>query len=295
MKMKTLTTLLAVILISTSCHGKKEKYIYTDTTFNHIDFTEITFTVDKKTKDTLRIEGLLKQTAIIDGITCYDNVSLAKGWKPEKFTLASKHTFGGYTFPRDAYIEINVKRIRLEDHFFEIAGAAKVNRCKFSSDPFIDSLSCEITERVVFTTDWKLRACILGEDDTIAGNVFKKGSLVMFGKHGSINIYCLYNPIIQGYSCSRTDYTHYFWFGHGEIRLYSSGQLEYFKPIEDIEIQGVFCKCSSRGRIHLYESGKLWKCISAKDQTIDGVFYKKKLKLEFDEEGNVTKSYKDKL
>ena len=72
--------------MSSSSYGKGKKYIYTDTTFNFIEFLEITFTLDEKTLDTFQIEGLLKQTTIIDGIPCYGNVSLAKGWKPEKFT-----------------------------------------------------------------------------------------------------------------------------------------------------------------------------------------------------------------
>ena len=59
--MKNLAILLTVILISASSYGKKKKYTYTDTTFNNIEFTEITFTLEKKTKDTLQIEGLLPE------------------------------------------------------------------------------------------------------------------------------------------------------------------------------------------------------------------------------------------
>ncbi|MCD4734973.1 MAG: hypothetical protein K8R53_02925 [Bacteroidales bacterium] len=79
--MKNLTILLAVILISFSSYGKGKKYIFTDTTFNHIEFTEITFTLDKKTLDTLQIEGLLKQKTIIGGIFCYGSVSFHRDWE----------------------------------------------------------------------------------------------------------------------------------------------------------------------------------------------------------------------
>lgn len=323
--MKNITILLAIVLISTFCHGKKVKYTYTDTTFNHISFKEVTFTLDKKTKDTLKIEGLLKQKTIINGIPCFGNIGFVKNWELEKFTLADEHTFGGYTFPKDTYIGLNVDRFNLKTHYLVMAGADSVNTCKFPSNHLINGLLCDSIEGAIFTTDWDLRACILGDDDTIAGNVFRKGSLAVFGKSGRIYIYCLYDPIIQGYLCSGTNYKGLLWEGGGGIHLYPSGKLRRFHPPDDIEIQGVLCKSSSihlyeseklqsfkppddieiqgvfcksschRCKIHFYESGKLKQCVIGKDQTIDGELYKKKITLEFDEEGNVTKSYKAKF
>ncbi len=287
--MKNLAILLAVILISTSCHAGKKKYIYSDTTFNHIEFAEVTVTLDKKTKDTLQIEGLLKQKTIINGIPCYGNISFVKNWELKSFTLADAYTFGEYPFPKDTYIGLNVDRFDLKTHYLVVAGADSVNTCKFTSNQLINGLSCDSIEGAVFTTDWNLRACILGDDDTIAGNVLKKGTLAVFGKSGSIYIYCLYDPIIQGYQCSGTDYTGWMWMGGGGIRLYPNGHLALFKPVDDIEVQGVFCK---RECIWFYESGKLKRCTSAKDQTIDGVLHKKKFTLKFDEKGNITESYK---
>ena len=296
--MKNLTILLAVILISTSSYGKGKKHIYTDTTFNHIEFSEITFTVVKKTNDTLEIEGILKQKTIIDGIPCYGNISFTKDWKPKYFTLADAHTFGENTFPKDTYIGIKIDRSSLKaKSYFVVSNAGEtVNTCRFTSNQLINGLSCD-GEGVIFTTDWNLRICILGEDDTIAGNLLKKGTLTVFGKSGSFSIYCLYDPIIQGYHCSGTGYASGIWMGGGGIRFYPSGQLKYCQPVDDIvEVQGVYCKPSStRGGIWFYESGKLKRCTSAKDQTIDGVLHKKKYTLKFDEEGNITESYKDKF
>lgn len=111
----------------------------------------------------------------------------------------------------------------------------------------------------------------------------------MFGKKGNFSVYCLYDPIIQGYQCSGTNYK--FWMGGGGIHFYPSGQLKYFIPLDETEVQGVWCRSSSMTwGISLYESGKLKKCSSAKDQTIGGIFYKKKSTLEFDEDGNVISS-----
>ena len=84
------------------------------------------------------------------------------------------------------------------------------------------------------------------------------------------------------------------WQGGGGIRFYPSGRLEYFQPVEDVEIQGVFCKSTSLNwGVSLYESGMLKKCTSAIDQIIAGAIYEKKFILILDEEGNVIASYKD--
>ncbi len=283
--MKNLAILLAVILISTSSYGKNKIYTYTDTTFNQIEFTEITFNLDKKTKDTLQIEGRLKQKTFIDGIPCYGSISFHMDWKLKNFTLASDHTFGNHLFPKDTYVGICIDRFSLEAGYFKTIGGDVVNICRFKSNQIINGLTCD-GEEVIFTTEWKLRACILSDDDTIAGNLLKKGTLVKFNQNGEFWIYFLYDPIIQGHSCSGTNYK--FWMGGGGICFYPNGQLKSFKPTEDVEIQGVWCRSSSMTwGIYLYESGKLKKCSSAKDQTIGGIFYKKKSTLEFDEDGNV--------
>jgi len=287
--MKNLTIFLTLVLISTSSYGKGKKYTYTDTTFKQIEFTEITFTLDKKNNDTLQIEGLLKQKTIIDGIPCYGNISFAEGWKLKTFTLAEEHVFAEHTFPKDTYIGLHVDRFSLKAGYFKTIGGDTVNTCQFTSNQLINDLSCDGAE-VTFTPEWKLRACILCDDDTIAGNVVKKGTLVSFKENGSFSVFCLYDPIIQGYHCSGTNYK--FWMGGGGIYFYPNGNLYLFKPVDDIEIQGVFCK---RACIWFYKNGKLQRCTSAQDQTIDGVVHKKNYTLKFDEDGIITESYKDKF
>jgi len=291
--MKNLTILLAAILTSTTSYGKGKKYFYTDTTFNHIEFAEVTFTIDKKTQDTLQIEGLLKQKAIIDGIPCYGTISFHPDWGLRTFTLADEHAFGENTFPKDTYIGIKIDRYSLKaKSYFVVSNAGKtVNTCRFTSDQLINGLSCD-GEKVIFTLDWNIRLCILSNDDTIAGNVLKKGTLVRFSKNSSFSIFCLYDPIIQGYQCSGTEYTGGLWGGGGGIYFYPNGNIRLFTPVDDIEIQGVFCKSKC---IWFYESGNLQRCTSAIDQTINGKLYEKKLTLKFDEEGTITESYKDKF
>ncbi len=287
--MKNLTILLAAILISTSSYGKGKKFTYSDTTFNYIEFTEITFSLDKKTKDTLQIEGVLKQQTIIDGIPCYGNISFHPDWGLRTFTLAGEFTFGEHLFPKDTYVGISIDWLSLDAGYFKTIGGDTVNTCKFPSTQLISGLSCDGKE-VTFTTEWNLRACILGDDDTIAGHVLKKGTLVRFSENGGFSVFCLYDPIIQGYHSSGTNYK--FWMGGGGIHFYPNGNIRLFTPVEDIEVQGVYCRSSC---IWFYESGNIKRCTSAKEQMINGKLYDKKLTLKFDEEGNITESYKAKF
>ncbi|PLW94925.1 MAG: hypothetical protein C0591_11815 [Marinilabiliales bacterium] len=286
--MKNLVIILVVVLISASSYGIGKKHSYSDTTFNNIEFEEITFILDKRTQDTLQIEGLLKQKTFIDGIPCYGSISFHMDWRLKNFTLAGDHIFGNHLFPKDTYVGICIDRFSLEAGHFKTIGGDTVNTCRFKSNQIINGLTCD-GEEVIFTTEWNLRACILSDDDTIAGNLIEKGTLAKFDENGSIWIYCLYDPIIQGHHCLGTNYK--FWMGGGGICFYPNGQLKYFRPVDDVEVQGVWCRSSSMTwGISLYESGKLMKCSSAKDQTIGGVFYTKKTTLEFDEDGNVINS-----
>ncbi len=200
------------------------------------------------------------------------------------FYTCAEYTFGEHTFPKDTYVGLNIDRFSLDAGYFKTIGGDTINTCRFPSNQKINDISCDGAE-VIFTTKWNLRACILSDDDTISGHVLKKGTLAVFGKNGSFSVYCLYDPIIQGYQCSGTNYK--FWMGGDGIHFYPNGNLRLFTPVDDIEVQGVFCKSKC---IWFYENGKLQKCTSAKDQTIEGVFCKKKSTLEFDENGNITKS-----
>ncbi len=294
--MKNLTILLAFLLIITTCYGKNKKYTYADTTINQIEFAEITFTLDKNTLDTLQIEGELKQKTTIVGIPCYGNISFTEDWELKNVTLAEAHTFGEYNFPKETYIGLNIN-INSVKYFWVIRWSKDpiVNACKFTSNQIINGIICDGNEEVIFNTDWSLCACILGGDDTVAGNVLKKSTFAWFKYDKSIHCFCLYDPIIQCYQLKGKDYTR----SHGGdgISFYPNGKLKYCRPLDDIiEVQGVFCKSSStRGGLWFYENGQLKRCTSAKDQTIDGVVHEKNFTLKFDEDGNITESYKDKF
>ncbi len=298
--MKNLSFLCVLIIISTSCLGQKKNHTYYDIAFHHIEFTEITLIIDKKQKDTLKMEGVLKGKTIIDDIPCHGKITFTKGWKLRKFTLAGDHVFGKNTFPKGTFISLNIdvqKDIKSMSDYHAVRNARNrtVNSCKFTSNQLINGLSCNGSEGVYFRTDWNLLVCILAEDDTVAGNVLPKNTLVRFNNDGTIYCYCLNDPQIQGYTCSGTDYKG-FWMGGGGVELYPSGRLKYFQPVDDTEIQGVVCKRSEvRGGILLYEDGTLKSCTSAIDQTIDSMFCKKNSTLKFDENGKITYAAKEKI
>lgn len=285
------------------CHAQKKHYTCSDLTYNQVEFVEITFTIDKKTFDTLWVEGLLKAKAIIDEIPCKGNVKLTKDGKLKKFTLAEAHDFSGFTFPSDTYIEMEINLECRSDvnslrYYTTIRGARNQinNLCFFPSSQTIDGISCNGEEGVFFRTDWSLLGCILAEEDTIKGNVLPKSTFVRFDNERRIGCFCLTDVEVQDYLCSGTDYTHWAYGGGGGIYLYRSGRLKYFRPVDDIDIQCVWCKPSSvRGEISLYENGKLKECTSAKDQTINGLFCGKNYTIKFNEDGNIISSEKEKI
>jgi hypothetical protein len=298
--MKSTVILWVIFLISSACSGKGEQHTYSNMTIHQIEFSEITFTLDKKTRDTIQTEGVLKNETMIDSLPCEGKVTFSKDWKLKEFTLAKDHEFGSHTFPKGTCVGLNIdvqEDIGSMSMYLAVRDVLNrlVNTCKFMSNQPIDGLLCNGEQEVYFTTQWKLLVCILAEEDTVAGNLMQKSTLIRYNNDGTIWCFCLYNPEIQGVICSGTDYTG-FWMGGGGISLYPSGRLKYFQPVNDIEIQGVTCKPSSvRGGIYLFEDGKLKKCTSAKDQIIDGVFIGKNFTLKFDEDGKIIYSKKEKI
>jgi hypothetical protein len=266
---------------------------------NDIYFDEIDFFVNKKTNDTILIKGIIKQKTIIDSIPCYGKIAFSNGWNLKKFTLAEDHVFVGHIFPKDSYIMLHVAINSLIRPYFNASkkgsGYNQVNLCKFKTDQIINGLSCDTIEAVFFDDDWNLIGCVLSAEDTVAGNIFKKSTFIRVNWDRTITCFCPYDPFIQGYNCSGTDYTGK-WMGGGGIKLHPNGRLAYFQPLEEIEIQGVWCKPSSvRGGIFLYENGKLMRCTSARKQIIDGTLCQENFTLKFDETGKLIYSVKDKI
>jgi len=301
--MKNTVAICIVLLMLSVCHAQEKHYTYSDFIYNQVEFAEITFSLEKKTGDTLRIEGLLNAKAIINEIPCKGKIMLTKEGRIKKFNLAEAHNFAGNTFPPGTYIVMDIDLDCRSDvnslrYYTTIRGALNqvINLCIFPSTQTIYGISCNGEEGVFFRTDWSLLGCILAENDTIKENVLPKGTFIRFDNEGRIGCFCLTDTEIQGYLCSGTDYTHWAYSGGGGIYLYRSGRLKYFQPVDDIEIQGVWCKPSSvRGEISLYENGKLKECTSARDQTIDGVFCEENFTLKFDDNGNITYAKKEKI
>jgi hypothetical protein len=302
--MKTILIFCAIVVLSSPCPGQKKKTTSGDMRYHDIRFREITFMVDKKNHDTILASGILNGVATIREVPCQGEITLVKGTELKKFTLAAEHEFGGLIFPENTTIGMNIdlrcqSDINSLEYYFLIRGAGQrfLNRCTFtSSHIIINGIACDGHKGVFFTPGWDLIGCILSEPDTIAGNLLQKDSFIRFDKNGTISCFCPDDPVIQGYHCSGTDYTHWLHMGGGGIFLYPSGRLKYFQPVNDTIIQGVHCKPSSvRGGIKLFESGRLKACTSAKDQTIGNLVCRKNYTLEFEESGEIRYAEKEKI
>lgn len=268
-----------------------------------VEFSIVTIFIDKKTKDTLKIEGELKVNTIIDGVMCKGNVTLDSTGKLVKFTLAEAHNFSGRTFPKESIVRIGIDLQSRTDinsfqRYFAIRDARIriLNMCIFPSDQLINGIKCAGNEEVFFNSDWELAGCILGEADTIAGIVFPENTFVRFNKDSTICAFCLTDPELQGYHCSGSDYNSGMWMGGGGIFLYPNGRLKYFQPVDTVNIDGVLVRPSSvRGGVYLHENGKLKACTSGKDQVVQEVYCGEKYRMKFDENGKLIYSEKEKI
>lgn len=294
--MKKIIFLIILLATELVCFGKIKRLVYTDTLFNNIEFEEIVFTINTKSEDTSSIKGFLAEPSIIHEIPCMGDIEFSKRWELRKFTLSADYNFKEIFCPKGTHIKLNEHIFDL-DHHFAIRNSKiyRVNVCKFPAPQIIIGLICDSEEEVIFRTDWQLLACIIGEDSRLKGHQLKKGTFVRFDDD-RICLYCLEDPIIQDYHCSGTNYNGKFWTGSTGINLYPDGSLKYFQPIDDVEIQGIYCKKSSvRGGIYLFENGQLKKCTLAKDQKISGNIYKENTSIEFDSEGKLIYAKKEKI
>jgi hypothetical protein len=300
--MRNIYPLVIALLFLNIGYAQIKQYTYSDTTYNSAEFSEITFTLHKKTGDTLMVKGLLKSYAVLNEIPCKGNITLTKGMNLKRFTLAGDCKFGTHTFPPDTYIELDIDLSRSSDinsldNYLAIrnAGSQILYLCYFPFLQVIDGISCSGNKSVFFKNDWSLKGCILAEDDTVKGNLLPEGTFIRFDKDSSMACFCPADPEIQGYRCAGTDYTGA-WMGGGGIFFYPGGALKRFQPVDTVTIRGVVCKRSSvRGGVTLYENGSLRKCTCARDQTIDGIICKENYTLKFDENGKLIYAQKEKF
>lgn len=161
-------------------------------------------------------------------------------------------------------------------------------------ETIIDGYPCY--KKITLTKNGHAKFFILAEDFEVAGNKFKKETQVIIRSDSSFLIHCLNNPVVQGYHIEKTNYKNLFFVGSTNFSLYPSGKLRFFQPVDDIEIEGVWCRPSPvRGGVSLYENGRLKECTSAKEQTIQGELVEKNFTLKFNVAGKITYSKKEKI
>ncbi len=140
------------------------------------------------------------------------------------FFLSHK-SYGQYTkWQKDvSYQGIEFKKIRFRVEKADTTYSVGI----LAEKTIIDGYPCY--KDVMFSKEWDLTSFILSDDDTIAGNVFKKDTKVFIQKNDAgFKMYCLYDPVIQDYHCKGTNYKRLLFMGSTALQLYPGGQLKYF-------------------------------------------------------------------
>ena len=143
--------------------------------------------------------------------------------------------------------------------------------------------------RFTLDKDGKLYGFTLSEDHVVNGTMLPKGSRyeAHVGRNNMRNGYMIYLPEnieIQGYLVRHNglfleDY---------HVNFYNEGQLEGFKPVNDIEIDSIPCKGGKKDSwVVLYPDGRLKRCNLSKDIEINAKQYMKGTELNLDEKGNI--------
>ncbi len=185
---------------------------------------------------------------------------------------------------------IKFKKIHFRDDGNESLFASGI----LKQETMIEGYPCH--GEVDLSKNGKLQFFILSKTHNVAGNEFKKNTQVIIHKNKGYTIHCIYKPMVQGYHVKKTPYRNPLFMGSSNFSLYPSGKLERFQPVDNVEIQSIWCRPSpARGAVTLYESGKLKKCTSAKEQIIQGQKVEKNFSLKFDEDGTLTYWKKEKI
>ena len=206
--------------------------------------------------------------------------------------IVSSNVFGQYTkWEKDiTYNNIEFKKLRFRNDGNESVFANGILKQK----TVIEDYPCY--KMVFLSKEGRLKIFILAEDFEVAGNKFKKETRIAIGRNNGFHINCLYESEVQGYQIRRTNYKRLLFMGSTNFQLYPSGKLKFFQPVNEIEIQGVWCKPSAvRGGVSLYENGKLKECTSANEQKIQGQLVSENFTLKFNETGKLIYAKKEKI
>ena len=147
--------------------------------------------------------------------------------------------------------------------------------------------------RALFFEDGPLLSCSLSRDAAVGEARLPKGTRVRFHEDGTLwYAFLPRDTVVQGHRCKGG--------GHGSMTgFHPSGRLRLCWLAEDQEIQGIPCvKATAHGETFgrlagrggpgalFYESGRLQSCKLSRDIELQGRTYRKKRRIQLDEEGN---------
>ncbi len=151
----------------------------------------------------------------------------------------------------------------------------------------VQSVTCE--GHISYYPNGNLRSCTLGAEDTLAGQVLPKGTVVAFNSDGDFDFAFLQQPTeIQGVLCKGE--------GHGfQTVFHSNGKLKVAWPAKDQTVQGVPVAEYSwmadvfgdGANVSFWENGQLRSARLAESITRDGRTFQKGVIIELDSLGIV--------
>lgn len=170
-------------------------------------------------------------------------------------------------------------------------GLKNITRRDLPKPEEIQNVPCD--RFAVFFEDGTLLTCTLSRDAEVGEASLPAGTKVRFHEDGTLwYAFLPEDTEIEGHLCKGD--------GHNTMTgFYPSGRLQLCWLAEDQEIQGIPCVMATTsgevfGRLAgrggpgavFYESGRLKSCKLSRDLEIGGRTYKKKRRIELDEDGN---------
>lgn len=133
--------------------------------------------------------------------------------------------------------------------------------------------------RVSFDSTGRINHFRLSRDFRIRGHEIPENSIV--DDYGKIMQILLPHSVeIQGYMIPGGEYV------YTPFTLDRYGNLIFFLPEEDIEVNGIPCMGGYR-TVQLYPDGRLWVCTLARDMESNGIVYPQETQVLFDEYGTM--------
>jgi hypothetical protein len=195
--------ILVTVALTSSCSGQYTKW-EKNITINNIEFKKIRYGLNES--DTTVIIGFLKQSTFIDGYRCKANwIHLNKNRKPVLFQLDEETVINNIAFQKDSWIIkdgenlacVFVRDTVIQGYLCRGGGGPKGIQTSFYTDGNLKSffargdvrigkVKCQggIIHPVILYENGTLKECTLAEDFMHQGNLYTRGTNIVFDSSG---------------------------------------------------------------------------------------------------------------